>query len=517
MSKLGNYIDGKFVAPESENLRDVLSPHDGKVVRCVVESTAEDVKAAVKCGADAFEKWSLLSSKERAAKLLLMYHAIEQHLDELAGIISLESGKSRVEAVAELREGMEVLRWAAALPYQSRARQQQLSDGLVCQESRRAVGVVVAITPFCSPVLAPLWTIPLALVLGNCVILKPSSRAPSAMVRVLELMDKSWLSAAGAGSDPCLPPGVLQIIHGNCDIALDLCKQPDVRAVTFVGGTQGAQGVYHYGSGMSRRVMALGTLRNIVLALPDCDTDRAAAQVVGSFTHCAGQSAMAARLLLLVGGSRDSPLLQKILEGVGALGGKGGQVGPMIDKASYGRAVTTVRQAAARGGELLVDGTDPNTGWGTGTAPSAPFFLGPTVVLLSEWTEEQVVCAGPVLLVYCPATREEAVAIERANPHGNAACVFTESGTAADWFLRRLNASLVGVNSTHPRTAGPFCYGGQLGLSQFGYPGGGEAAEDFFSDRVLTASAWTGYSLRYQPPPPSAPLLPPLLHSPPPS
>jgi malonate-semialdehyde dehydrogenase (acetylating)/methylmalonate-semialdehyde dehydrogenase len=164
---LCNYLDGKFVASESEELLDVRSPHDRQVVRRIPASTAEDVRTAVECGAAAFLTWSVLPAKDRAAKLQCIYYVIDANLQELASIVSLESGKNVSEAVVELREGLEVLRWACGLPYQSRAVQQQLTDSLVCQESRRAVGVVAAITPFNSPGKRPSQ----ALLLASCSLL----------------------------------------------------------------------------------------------------------------------------------------------------------------------------------------------------------------------------------------------------------------------------------------------------------------------------------------------------------
>lgn len=137
--------------------------------------------------------------------------------------------------------------------------------------------------------MVPMWTIPISLTMGNCVILKPSEKVPCTMQRMAELMVEAGM-----------PPGVFQIVHGAVSIVTQICDHPNINAVTFVGSSKVAEIVSKRCCGNNKRVLALGGAKNHLIALSDCDVAMASRDIVASFAGCCGQRCMAASALVLV-------------------------------------------------------------------------------------------------------------------------------------------------------------------------------------------------------------------------
>jgi acyl-CoA reductase-like NAD-dependent aldehyde dehydrogenase len=171
-----------------------------------------------------------------------------------------------------------------------------------------------------------MWTIPISLTLGNCVILKPSEKVPTTMQRIAALMVEAGM-----------PPGVFQIVHGAVDVVNAMCDNPDIAAVSFVGSSKVADIVHTRCNKINKRVLALGGAKNHLIALPDCDVAMAARDIVASFAGCCGQRCMAASVLILVDEDGESAKNDELLEQVLSVASKlqpgqaGGQVGPLID------------------------------------------------------------------------------------------------------------------------------------------------------------------------------------------
>merc|ERR1719203_2149761 len=126
--------------------------------------------------------------KARAAIMLKFHSLINKHADELARLIVLENGKNIVEALADVAKGNETVEWACSLPQIAQGRILPVSGGISCRDDRVPLGVVASIVPFNFPLMVPMWTSPIALVMGNCVVLKPSEKVPCTMRRVCDLM-----------------------------------------------------------------------------------------------------------------------------------------------------------------------------------------------------------------------------------------------------------------------------------------------------------------------------------------
>jgi malonate-semialdehyde dehydrogenase (acetylating) / methylmalonate-semialdehyde dehydrogenase len=279
--------------------------------------------------------------------------------------------------------------------------------------------------------MVPMWTVPIALVMGNTVILKPSEKVPLTMHRVAGLFEEAGF-----------PSGVFNMVQGTREAVEAIIDHPDVRAVTFVGSSPVAKTVSNRCRAMGKRCTALGGAKNHLVALDDCDVDGAAEDITVSFAGCAGQRCMAASVLLTVG--RQQELVDKIVDRASNIkaGDEPGTMGPVIDGASYGKIISYIEDAERNGAKVLLDGRN----WKG--ARQGGNWVGPTIIhhiSSGDKTMKEEVF-GPVLSLYETSSWEEAIDIENSNPFGNAASVYTTNGGNAEWFTSRFRASMLGVN-----------------------------------------------------------------------
>jgi len=264
--------------------------------------------------------------------------------------------------------------------------------------------------------------------------------------------------------------------------------------VTFVGSSPVASIVSSRCRNLNKRCTALGGAKNHLIALPDCDKDSAASDIVVSFAGCAGQRCMAASVLLLVGVGanvqKQEDLLKDIIQksskiepGVGS-----GQMGPVIDGISHKKIMSYIKDAEEKdGAEILLDGRS----WAESKGGS---WIGPTIIRHKSPDDKAMKeeIFGPVLSVYSVSSWKEAIEIENSNPFGNAAAIYTSNGGHADWFCSRFRASMLGVNVGIPVPREPFSFGGLYGTcSKYGDMDiTGDGAVEFFTNRIKITTKW---------------------------
>lgn len=474
---IDNYINGQRVPPSNGSYQDVISPSTGKVTARVALSSTADINVAVQHAKVAFKNWSAQTLKTRAAKAMKLHQLIEDNAEMLARSVVNENGKAFPEAMASVAKANETCEWACSLPQLAQGKQLEVSRGVKCEEFRDPIGVVASICPFNFPIMVAFWTLPIALTMGNVMIMKPSEKTPITMSLVADLVKQAGY-----------PDGVFQIVNGAVDVVNGICDNSGISAVTFVGSSKVAELVYKRCTNLNKRVLALGGAKNHLVALPDCDVEMTASDVVSSFSGCAGQRCMAASVLLIVG---DQPkLIEAIANKVKALvpGQETGQIGPVIDKTSQSRILGLLNNAEKTGVQFLVDGRH----WATERIQGT--WVGPTVLFHTNKSDEtmHVEVFGPVLSIYKCATWEEALQIENDNPHGNAAGVYTQSGAAAEFFSSKFRAGMIGVNIGIPVPREPFSFGGLYGtLSKFGDTDiTGDGGMEFFSTRRKVTTKW---------------------------
>lgn len=438
-----NFIGGRFVAADTTTTLEVVSPLDGTLLSTVPLSVATDLDAAVQAAQAAFPAWSKTPVKERVQVMFRYKALLEQHLHELAALCSEENGKTLSESVAEIEKCIELTEFATALPQLITGELLEVSKGVECRTEHLPLGVVASIVPFNFPAMVPNWTIPNAIALGNCMILKPSEKVPLCSGRLAEL-----LKLAG------LPDGVLNIVHGDVAIVEAICDHPGIEAVTFVGSTKVAKIVYRRATQNLKRCLALGGAKNHLMVMPDAIPDMTAQNVAASMSGCAGQRCMAASAMIGVGNidtivDKICDEARKIIPGV--------NLGAVINKEAQQRIESFITQAERDGARIRVDGRNV-----TVAGKENGSYVGPTVIDyvspgMSVAVEE---IFGPVIAIMRTKTVDEALAIENKSLYGNAASVFTQNGAVARYIMEHASAGMIGVNVGVPVPREPFSFGG---------------------------------------------------------
>lgn len=438
-----NYVNGQFIAASTNRNLDVVSPVDGTLLSTVPMSAAADLNQAVKAAQAAFAGWSKTPIKERVQVFFRYKFLLEKHLKELALLVQEENGKTYDEAVAEIEKSIELTEFACSLPQLVTGEVLEVSKGVECRTEHVPVGVVASIVPFNFPSMVPNWTIPNAIALGNCMIIKPSEKVPLSVGRLAALLQEAGL-----------PNGVLNIVHGDHEIVEAICDHPAIEAVSFVGSTRVAKIVYQRSTSHYKRCVALGGAKNHLMVLPDAIPAMTAQNVAASMSGCAGQRCMAASAMVAVG--PVDHIIERICEEAKKII-PGKNLGAVINKTSKERIEQYITEAEQQGARILVDGRSTTVvGKENGT------YVGPTVI---DYVKPDMAVAkeeifGPVISIIRTNTVDEALAIENANPYGNAASVFTQNGGMARYIMERASAGMVGVNVGVPVPREPFSFGG---------------------------------------------------------
>jgi malonate-semialdehyde dehydrogenase (acetylating)/methylmalonate-semialdehyde dehydrogenase len=468
-----NFINGQFVDTDSARKMDVISPIDGNHLSTVPMSTAKDLDTAVRSAKAAFPAWSRTPIKERVQVFFRYKYLLEKNLDELAKLCSEENGKTYSESVAEIEKCIELTEFATSLPQLVTGEVLEVSRGVECRTEHVPLGVVASIVPFNFPAMVPNWTIPNAIALGNCMIIKPSEKVPLCCGRLAQLLKEAGL-----------PDGVLNIVHGDVEIVEAICDHPGIEAVSFVGSTKVAKLVYKRATNNFKRCLALGGAKNHLMVLPDAKPDMTAQNVAASMSGCAGQRCMAASAMVGVG--NIDHIIDKICEEARKII-PGKNLGAVINRESKERIEKYISEAEKDGAKVLVDGRGTTVeGRENGT------YVGPTVIdfVKPEMSVAKEEIFGPVISIMRTNTIDEALAIENANPYGNAASVFTQNGGLARYIIDHASAGMIGVNVGVPVPREPFSFGG-WNESKFGVGDiTGKSSIEFWTKLKKSTTKW---------------------------
>lgn len=468
-----NFVSGKFQKGHGAKV-DVVSPYNGKKIGEFSNSTPEDVAHAIAAAASAQKSWADVPMKERTKVMFNFRQILMRDIDEISHLKSSESGKSFAEGKAGLMKGIEVLEFAIALQNMDLGGKVEVSRGVSCEYRREPLGVVANITPFNFPAMVPMWTIPIALTLGNAYIWKPSEKTPLTSLKIA-----TALKEAG------LPDGLFQVLQGGRETVEAIIDHKDVKAVGFVGSTKVAQAVYERGTRLGKRVLALGGAKNHIVLLPDANPELSGLGISDSFTGCAGQRCMAAAVLLAVGDVDKH--IQKVIERASSLE-LGKDMGAIITKSQVDFLNEAINKAEKAGAKVLLDGRKAK-------APSGMEggnWIGPTVLdnVQPGSDAAKVELFGPILSIIRCHDISEAMKIENSIEYGNACSVFTSSGNLAEKVIRMASTGMVGVNVGVPVPREPFSFGG-VNTSKFGHGDiTGHHSLDFWSNVKKVTVKW---------------------------
>ncbi len=472
-SKVKNYYNGSFQESSAKDILDVTSPLDGNLLSQVPMSTIDELNSAVESAKNAFESWSKTPIKERVQVFFKYRQLLEENLEELTNLVSEENGKTYDEAKAEVEKSIELTEFACSMPQLVSGEILEVSRGVECRTEHFPLGVVASIVPFNFPLMVPNWTMPNALVLGNTMIMKPSELVPLSVVRMAELLKEAGL-----------PDGVFNVINGGKEIVEGICAHKDIEAVSFVGSTKVAKLVYQQSTHNLKRCVALGGAKNHLFVLPDANPQMTATNVTASMSGCAGQRCMAASAMLAIGDV--NLIIQQIcVEARKVVAGK--NLGAVISKEAKLRIENYISEAESNGAKVLVDGRGTVVeGKENGT------YVGATVIdfVTPEMSVAKEEIFGPVISIMRTDTLDEAIKIENANPYGNAASVFTQSGGLARYVMEHAGAGMIGVNIGVPVPREPFSFGG-WNESRFGANDiTGKSSIEFWTKLKKTTTKW---------------------------
>ncbi len=473
-----SFVDGERTVAGGPVI-PVLDPATATQVSELALATRDDVDRAVAAAASAAPAWAATPVLKRAGLLSALSRLIGERADDLAPVITLDNGKSLVDARAELARAVDHLEAAATVPalwhgYGST----DVAPGLDTSVIREPLGVCAVIAPFNFPIMTGLIYWSWALACGNTVVLKPSEQAPAAATLIAELMTEAGCA-----------PGVFNVIQGGREAAEALCDHPGVAAVSIVGSTAAARAVYGRATQAGKRAHAAGGARNMLVVAPDADLDTVIAQTLASAFAMGGQRCLSGSILVRVGDAHPD-LAERLVEGARELVLGSGfdaatDVPPLISAAAVDAVSAALDAAYLAGASVLLDGRRTER-------PAEGFFVGPSVIdrvdLGGPLTTGETF--GPVLSIGQVPDLDAALAAVNGSPFGNAASIFTRDGATARSFALRADVGNVGVNVGVAAPSAHFGFGGRR-RSFFGtvHSQGAEAVQ-FYTDPKSIITRW---------------------------
>ena len=451
MSTIQHLINGEFVT-DTGRTADVYNPSTGEAIHKVPLASRATVQQAIDAGTAAFPAWRKTPPAKRAQVMFRFKQLLEQNEAKISQMISEEHGKTLEDAAGELKRGIENVEYACGAPEILKGEyNRNVGPNIDAWSDFQPVGVVAGITPFNFPAMVPLWMYPLAIVCGNCFILKPSERDPSSTLFIAELLNQAGL-----------PKGVLNVVHGDKEAVDALIEAPEVKALSFVGSTPIAEYIYSEGTKRGKRVQALGGAKNHAVLMPDADLDNAVSALMGAAYGSCGERCMAISVAVCVGDQIADALVEKIVPQIKALKIGAGtscglDMGPLVTAAARDKVAGYIDAGVAAGASLLVDGRNLKV-----TGNEDGFFLGGSLfdnvkTDMTIYTDE---IFGPVLCIVRVGSLEEAMQLINDHEYGNGTCIFTRDGEAARLFCDEIEVGMVGVNVPLPVPVAYHSFGG---------------------------------------------------------
>ncbi|PIK60005.1 putative methylmalonate-semialdehyde dehydrogenase [Apostichopus japonicus] len=424
-----NFINGEFLESKTSEWIDVNNPATNEIVTRVPKSTPDEMQAAVDAASAAYETWSRETVMARQ-QIMFKYQAlIKENLKEIAKNITLEQGKTLIDAEGDVIRGLQVVEHLCSITsLQLGETLPGIAKDMETYTMRVPIGVCAGITPFNFPAMIPLWMFPVAAVCGNTYILKPSERDPGASMMLVELAQQAGI-----------PPGVINVIHGQHDAVNFICENPAIRAVSFVGSDIAGSYIHEKASKNGKRVQCNMGAKNHGVVMPDANKENTLNQLVGAAFGAAGQRCMALSTAIFVGDAKEwIPDLVERSKNLKVNAGDqpGTDIGPLISPEAKKRVLSLVQSGVDEGASLVLDGRDVVVqGYEKGN------FVGPTILsdVKNDMTCYKEEIFGPVLIILNADTLDDAINLINSNPYGNGTAIFTTNGATAKKFTERID------------------------------------------------------------------------------
>jgi len=475
-----DFIGGEWRPAVSEKWTERFDPADSSVlVARAPDSSREDARRAVEAAAGASQAWREWAPPKRGRLLFAWLAWLDANKDKLAELLTREEGKILPESIGEVRRAMDILEYTAGM---GRRLSGQVfpaeEDGVFCYSTPQPLGVVGLISPWNFPVAIPVWKLAPALIAGNTAVLKPSPLTPltaTMLVRGLEEVG--------------IPPGVVNLVHGDSAPGEELIANEAVRGVSFTGSTKVGRIIAQSGSQRLLKLQLELGGKNPQIVLEDADLDQAVNGVMVGGLGSTGQRCTATSRAIVMDKVYDDFLARLVERAstmrVGPGIEPGVEMGPLVDSRALGGVTRWVDVGRKEGAVFCTGGTrltEPGRDRG--------FFFAPTVVEARpgmEITEEEIF--GPVVAVIRVREIDEAIRIANAVRYGLTSTIFTRDVGRVFRFAERAEAGIIHVN--RPGIGG-YSHAPFGGIKESGY-GGREVGDEVMTFYTETKVVYVNY------------------------
>ena len=464
VKNFSSYINGAWV--QSEEIHSIYNPANLKEhIQDICLATSSDAKNAVLAARNASEIWSNTETLKRISKLHRIMNDLENQRNEVAKIITLENGKTILEARGEVD---------AAIT-EGNYQLEYLKNNLIEFEGSnkllyRPLGVALLITPWNFPLSTVIRKMIPALACGNTIVLKPSEYSSLTSLFIFEILDNNEL-----------PKGSVNLVLGPGNTLSDaLINTDEVDIVSFTGSTATGESIQKKISHSNVRYQAEMGGANALVVWDDANIEMAVSATIASGYACAGQWCTGISKLIIHESVYKNciDILKKSVENIQVGNGLDQKtaMGPLCNKPQLNKMIDFVNRAADQGAEILTGGSQLFDKSKNG------YFFQPTLLsnmsLDMEVSSEEIF--GPIINVFKTNDINQAIKYANLGKYGLSFSVYTSSESTADRFISNVNASICHVNMPTPYREVSMPFTGWK-LSGKGIPESGRFARDAFT------------------------------------
>lgn len=436
--KVLNFIDNREVASKSGKFFPKINPDHGRVIGRVARGNKKDANLAVEAAIGAFDKWSQTSVVDRSVLLREATILMQKRQGEIAEIVSLETGKSKKDALGEVGGAIELGFFMAGEGRRFYGRTTTSAvPNRTAMTIRAPLGICALIIPANTPIANVCWKAFPALLCGNCAVMKPSEDAPYTALWFAEIL-----------AEVGLPGGVFSVVHGfGEEVGAPLVEDSRVDLVSFTGSVPVGKYIQKTaGARLARVSLELGG-KNPFVVCDDCDLEKAVSDaVLSAFSNAGQRCASGSRIIIFESVYEEFKNLmvektKKLKLGVS----DDDDFGPVINERQLLNMLVAVKRATKLGAKLLTGGERL-----TDASHKKGFYMAPTILEnsdpVSEISREELF--GPITCFYKARDLEGAIFISNNSPFGLTAAIHTQSIHRAEVFKNKIQAGVVSINGS---------------------------------------------------------------------
>lgn len=474
-----NFIHGKWVDSTSTDHIEIKNPALDKTIAHVPKSTQQEFDTAITSSDEAFKTWKNVPVSERVRYMLKYQHLLRENIDPLAQLITEEQGKTLADAKGDVIRGIEVVEFCASIGSLIMGESlSNVSSNMDTYSYRYPLGICSGVAPFNFPVMIPLWMFTIGITCGNTYIMKPSERVTGASMLLMQLL-----------AETKLPPGVVNMVHGDRDVVDMVLNEPKIKSVSFVGSTHVGEYIYQKGTQSGKRVQSNMGAKNHAVVMPDANKEEVINCIVSAGFGASGQRCMALSTVILVGEAKNwlGDIAKKTQSLSISAGIENPDIGPVISRTQQLKIREIIKEAKSEGAKVILDGSNfVHQKYQNG------YFLGPTIIsdVKTNMNCYKTEIFGPVLCVMFAETFDEALKIVNDNEYGNGTAIFTRSGSIARRYQHEVEVGQIGINVPIPVPLPMFSFTGNKGSFLGDLNFYGKAGVHFYTQMKTITSKW---------------------------